>query len=251
MLDKKPISNFSQPKSLTENVIDIYIDEIFTDESGMEELSEFHDTDNQCMKTIIDSYSIGEMPIGNKLDEGLYLQQLHAELNLKNMDAIKLNIITKYDLSKIKIDKDFILTKCAMESVLKELHKQNCINNDGVFFQFRPANYGFDSDAKISPLNCLIANPKKSIRDEVKISLKKNTVSNTYVYMQERKLCIFLNSAILEQTNFFMRYLQPRSTLNEIQKVLGQLFKEHSLELSNTDNTELNTENSINRQKTI
>lgn len=172
----------------TQKHIDIHVDAI-----RFKTIFQFHDDDDKSMKEIIDGFEMGEVTINNPL----VISGLQAVFYIKNLDDIKVNLIATTDINEdmkdIKINKGYLLAKCAVESILKKLFEAGCTNKDVVSFQSRQGHP--HEHYKVIPYVPLpiILNP--SINKE-KISLSfedDDTISHSYAYLSEKRICIFFN----------------------------------------------------------
>jgi hypothetical protein len=161
-----------------------------------------YDRNDVCMKVAIASFEvILSNPHGDDLTNGkepqfvLNLRPFSTSVNYAKEDG------TLVDLSD---DKEADLAACALESVLKALHKSKCVGKDEILFQIRR---GTNNGRKVSPPYFIILNKDKSSA----LSLKDGIISHAYIYLSERKISLFLNDV-------------SNDTINKIGAVLSGLF---------------------------
>lgn len=196
------LRNTDEAQSSLPMAIDIYINS-----------TTIHDKDDACMNAIIDSFYQGD--IYNTNHPGLYIQGQQAVFDLANLDLFDINFIGEADIIPVDTDKEFILTCCAVESILKKLYANDCVKKDAVNFQARRGNH-FDGNLEISRITTIMLNPDKSEDDEIDMSFKKGLISHTYAYLEEKRICIFFNPMSQQQNN-------------TIKSILNSLFKERNI----------------------
>lgn len=148
---------------------------------------EQYDREDQCMKTIVDSFEI----LNSNDTSGHYISGCQIVLHLRNI-----TISAKYvkeDGSEIDYrgDQETDIVGLAVESVLKHLYKADCVCKDAVTFQSRCGSYQ-SGDIKISGISAIVCNPKAS--SSYSINSREGIVSHSYAYLKERRACIFLNN---------------------------------------------------------
>lgn len=152
-------------------------------EGGVEK----YDREDQCMKTIVDSFEI----LNSKDTSGNYIIGWQIVLHLRNI-----TISAKYvkeEVSEIdsRDDQETDIVCLAVESVLKHLYKADCVCKDAVTFQSRYGSHQ-SGDIKISGISLIVLNPNES--SSYSINMRKGIVSHSYAYLKERRACIFLNN---------------------------------------------------------
>lgn len=117
--------------------ITIYIDHIIDEKYKpfTERVTEFHDKGQQCMHAVIESFCIEEA-------EQFSFQRKHlqATFHIKDLSGLELNIINKTKTPLENIDKEYLITKCAAESILRLLFAKKLINNEIIAFQAQRGN---------------------------------------------------------------------------------------------------------------
>ncbi len=88
-------------------------------------LRAFHDAKDACMHAVISKVAL--------LSEGPQ-HKLHAVFALPDTSEIKISLITKEVISPEAYDKDFIIAKCAAESILRNLFAKGLIESEVIAF---------------------------------------------------------------------------------------------------------------------
>lgn len=197
---------------------------------------QFHDEDDSCMKGIIESFNMGNFCINS--DRFFHIPGHQAVFHLANLDSIGINYIS--DTNAIDVDlmalefsrrlgKGFVFTACAIESLLKKLHENDCVGKNEVMFQSRKGSI-FDKDQKLTgPITISLGpDPQEPARG---YSQRDGFISHTYAYLDDEKLCIFFNPMTQEKEN-------------NIKSVLKSLFNERQYDPSMEDSLGLGLKNS-------
>lgn len=195
-MNTRELGFFSESKETNKTIT------IIDEDNKFSFLANWHDKDNECMKSIINSFYMGDI----ELHSGHHVGGMQIRFNLKCLDNIFVKIISQRE-NFSREDKDFILTKCAAESILKILYQEKCFKRDAVMFQSRDKAFNISTAI-------LVMNPRTDQRYDV--SLKGDVISNAYAYLEEGWLCIKLNEINSDQEK-------------NIRKVLSSLFKEVNL----------------------
>jgi len=88
-------------------------------------------------------------------------------------------------------DKERIAVACAIESVLKHLHAAGCVGKNYVAFQSRRGTYEA-GDIEVSGLLHLTFGNQIPF---FTMNFEEGIVANSYAYLTERKVSLFLNTS--------------------------------------------------------
>lgn len=177
---------------------------IFVKKTGSE-ITEKYDRGDECMKAAIASFEISGNPQGSNFHCG---NEPQIVLHLRNFSgAVKYAMEDGTEID-FEGDKEADVVACAAESVLRALHKEQCVGKNVVSFQSRRGDYTTE-DLKISGLIFICLNQDTS--SSFSLNFTDGTISRAYAYLNERKLCLFLNDTSQE-------------TLFKIDRILKTLF---------------------------
>lgn len=181
---------------------------IFVKKNGSE-ITEKYDRDDVCMKAAIASFEI--LSSNTQGSDFLCVKEPKIVLRLREFSTAVKYAIEDGTVVDFEGDKEADVVACAVESVLQVLHKGQCVGKDIVSFQSRRGEY-FTNDLKISGISFIILN--QNIRSSFSLNFKEGIISRTYAYLEERKLCLFLNDI-------------SSDTLGKIDGMLTKLFPRH------------------------
>ncbi len=160
-----------------------------------DEYVDIHDENDACMRTIISSFTFGDLTPKN--NPQLYISGKQIVFHLNDLDNISINLSSD-DLAKYNVSKDQLLTQCAAESILKLLYPNDCVQKDIVIFQCRTGNL-WEENFNISRLIPIFLKPNLS--GIVPINFREGLISRAYAYLSEKRLCLFLNPLTQAQEN--------------------------------------------------
>ncbi len=162
-----------------------------------------YDKNDECMKATIISF---EVLLGDVESSGFYCAgEPQIVLHLRD---VKPDVKYVGDDVECSQDKQADVVMCAVDSVLQYLHKKNCVGKDFVTFQSRRGGY-LTNDLKVSNLSFITFD--QSPPSSFCLNFNEGIISRTYAYLDESKLCLFLNDS-------------SRNTLNKIDATLAELF---------------------------
>lgn len=162
-----------------------------------------YDRDDECMKATIVSF---EIVLDGQAGSGFYCaSEPQVVLHLRNIKPSVKYLGVDIECNR---DKDTDVVMSAVDSVLQYLHKKNCVGKDSVTFQSRRGGY-LTQDLQVSNLICITFDQKPP--SSFCLNFKEGIISRTYAYLDEGKLCLFLNDS-------------SKNTLNKIDAALAELF---------------------------
>jgi hypothetical protein len=186
------------------NTVNIYVKELAPDcFCG-------HDLDDQCMKVAVESFKFAD---GDS--SGNYINQSQAVFYLRDLTSIAVKYVCESQgAEKFPHDKDIDIAACAAESILKHLYKAGCTKTDNVTFQARYGNYDLENGTtpKVSGI-FTIGLKEKATKSSV--DSEAVTISHSYAYLSERKLCVFfktLTSAQMKKIDNILQELFPATS---------------------------------------
>ncbi len=182
---------------------------IFVKKNGSE-ITEKYDRDDVCMKAVIASFEI--LSSNTQSSDFFCSKEPQIVLHLRDFSTDVKYAVEDGTLVDFEGDKEADVIACAVESVLQVLHKGQCVGKDLVSFQSRRGGY-FSNDLKISSIGFIILN--QNIRSSLSLNCNEGIISRTYAYLDERKLCLFLNDISIDK-------------LGEIDGLLTKLFPRHN-----------------------
>ncbi len=151
------------------------------------------DPDNACMKIAVVAFEI--------------LTQVEPKTGFIGGPRIVLHL--KQDLRNSQLNEGDLIGLAAA-SVLKILHRENCVGKDALTYQYRIGPYNPDS-SNVSEINSIgLKRHSLSQLDQLQRS-REGIISHSYAYVTERQLCLFLNNTNSE-------------TLKKIEEVLVKHF---------------------------
>lgn len=163
-----------------------------------------YDLNDECMKATIASF---EVLSGGVEGSGFYCaHEPQIVLHLRNIKPSVKYVGADLDPNH---DEEADIVKCAVDSVLQYLHKNNCVGKDFVTFQSRRGGY-LTQDLKVSELS-LITFDQKPPPTSFCLNFSEGIISRSYAYLGEGKLCLFLNDS-------------SRNTLCKLDATLAELF---------------------------
>lgn len=172
------------------------------------------DADDQCMKTVIQSYEtsdIAEKVQGNNIKGKIicYLRSLNG-IDVKWLDSNGKE--TDYHC-----DAESVIVGLAAESIIKHLNKSGLIGKDAISFELvKDLGCGICSSEGIFRINL---NP--DTRKSYKMNAKDGIASHTYANLLQRKLYVFLNDAkpdTLKKVDGVMTAILPKIQKEEEKK---------------------------------
>lgn len=173
------------------------------------EIAEKYDRDDVCMKAAVASFEIlARNTQGSDCRCG---KEPQIVLRLRDFSTAVKYAMEDGTVVDFEYDKEADVVACAVESVLQFLHKSQCVGKDIVSFQSRRGTYA-TNDLKISGLSIIHLNPNSG--SSFSLNFKEGIISRTYAYLEERKLCLFLNDI-------------SSDTLGKIEGILTELFPQH------------------------
>ncbi len=184
----------------TSNQIIIYV------KKDGSEIAEKYDRDDVCMKASIASFEILlSNPQGSDFDCGKEPQIVLHLRNFKGPIKYATEDGTSIDYTG---DQEADVVACAVESVLRLLHEGQCVGKNVISFQSRRGK-------QLSGLRFIVLNPNSPHHS---LNFKAGIISRTYAYLDERKLCLFLNDKSSDTlgkiggilTKLFTRYESPK-----------------------------------------
>lgn len=166
------------------------------------------DTDHDCMKVAVASFEI------------LILTQVAPRSNGPiGRSRVVLHLQPKFDFEKLDMryeanDREADVIGLTAASVLKFLHEADCVGKDALTFQYRR---GSTESADYTCSNiCSIGLKKNSqSRGEQLLRAGEGIISHAYAYIEERELCLFLNtteSEILQKIEAVLVQHFPKKT---------------------------------------
>lgn len=166
-----------------------------------------YDLNDQCMRVFFASFEIlGQMgdPFGGP--------RIEFQLRPFTKPIMFINHLGKTGLPPANFDHEGLVMQLAVESVLKHLKNAGCVGKDQMSFQYRRGNtITHDNPSKIF-LIPLAPNVSTIFNGNAFLDmLGQGIISRTYAYLNQRKVCFFLNDN------------QP-ATLAKIHAVLNPLF---------------------------
>lgn len=188
-------------------------------------IAAFHDINDESMIYIIESFIMGDI-IRSFFDKS----GLQATFFLKDTSNIELNLITEVEIFDKSVNKEFILTKCAAESILKLLHREGLLDKQVILFQARRGNYFSNNLRLYTSLLNMIPSPQQINPPNLIATVDKDTVASVYAYLDENQITIFFNEMEPEKyekikslfSNSFKAYT-PTQSLENIERMRSNL----------------------------
>ncbi len=173
--NKRKLEFFKASTELAQS-IDIYLE----DENDP---SSFYDKDDKCLHAVVRSYDAGVV----QSDTPMHLSGPQVVVWLHDLKNIQIRLNTSD--ADPRYDKETILVKCAMQSILRKLAAQGYIEKTNLLFQVRPRG-------KVGgPMFCMQLNP-----EENGCSLSASgPITHTFAYLDDNHMCIFLNADLLKE----------------------------------------------------
>lgn len=202
-LSKKTHAFFSSGR-LPSTHIKIYLDEVEHNKyiEPTDRIKAFHDKNDQCMHAIIEDFAITETD-----QIGFKRNQFQIEFHLKDMSELKVQIDTKEPMDVTMLDNEYLVCKCAAESLMKLLYQRKLISNDLISFEGSRGNHLTDQFS-IHTTRLRMNNNSEGV-----LSTSNDLISVVQAKLLERKIFVLLNA-----TN--------KNKLNEVCEVFAELFKE-------------------------
>lgn len=174
-----------------------------------DEGSFFDDPNETCMKSCIISY---------KIIREHFITPMRIEFKLRDLNAINLKVSCEDGTFKLNPEnKDFYMAALAVDSILKHLYLSGCTSKHQFSFQARRGSI-YDTDSWVSDISSINILPKEFKHDDILTTINQfenDTISRTYAYLSQNRLCIFLNDL-------------SDSQLEKISTVLNPLFPQSS-----------------------
>ncbi len=128
--------------------------------------------------------------IGNMVCHATYISGEQVVFHLHNLELTNINIVNNENLpinqDEWSIEeKKLLLMRLAISSIMRHLRKTDSIDQDGVMFQAR--FNGIPTGLSIFPLDQ---------QNQTCSTSFNGMITHTYVYFDENRACLFLNSAI-------------------------------------------------------
>lgn len=156
---------------------------------------EKYDLEDRCMKAAISSFEIildhaeGSIFGGSNEPQILFhLKEFPTVVNYVREDGAIIDV---------EGDKEADVVACAAESILKILHKCDCVGKKVITFQSRRGEYLKDN-LRISALSLIVLDEKIK---SYSLNMAKGVISRAYAYLEERKFCLFLNDTSASTIN--------------------------------------------------
>ena len=162
-------------------VIDIYIDELrdrSVDTSSDSIIKSFHDQHDACMRAVITSFSIISDEVTHKT---------HVVFALPDTNSHVIRLHSKQVIAPEDTQKDFLLAKCAAESLLRKLFAHNLMLNEKVSFT---ATRGNSSNERF---NIYTAQLHMKNHPDLNSFVISDTVDYVHAHLDKRELHISFN----------------------------------------------------------